>query len=110
MYEHLCVVSFKGLTEDQVLEALINNNVDVDDIELNGDEITVYGEPTALYSIKEAILSIAPKMEFDAEEIVMLPKEKVTLTGDNLELFNRVYSMLDEVEDVQMIYHNVNLD
>lgn len=110
MYEHLCVVSFKGLTEEQVLEALINNNVDADDIEVNGDEITIYGEPTALYNIKEAILSIAPTMEFDADEIVMLPKEKITLEGENLELFNRLYSMLDEVEDVQMIYHNVNLE
>ena len=39
----------------------------------------------------------------------MIPKEKITLTGDDLELFNRMINMFEEVEDVKEVYHNVVL-
>lgn len=109
MYEHLSIVRFKGLSEDQVLETLINNNIDIDDMENDGESITVYGLPTDLYNIKEALLQVKSDLEFEVEEITMLPKEKVTLTGEDLELFQRMYDMLDEIEDAQNIYHNVAL-
>ena len=40
----------------------------------------------------------------------MYPKEKVTLEGEDKELFLRLYNLLDEIEDVTDIYHNVELD
>lgn len=109
MYDHLSIVSFKGLTEEAVLEALINNNVDATDIEDEDGLITIYGDPTDLYSIKEAILSVLPNVEFEVEEIAMLPKEKVTLAGEDLEHFQRLMGFLEELDDVQHIYHNVEL-
>lgn len=109
MYEHLSIVSFKGLNEEQTLEALINNNVDIIDMEESDGAITIYGQATDLYNIKEAILSVLPNVEFDVEEITMLPKEKVTLEGEDLEHLQRLLTMLDDVEDVQQVYHNVNL-
>ena len=108
-YEHLCVVSFKGLDEEATMDALIENDVDVDDIEMDEESIVVYGKPQDLYSIKEAIISKLPDVDFDIDEITYIPKEKVTLTGEDLELFNRVLTMLDEVEDVQHVYHNVEM-
>ena len=38
-----------------------------------------------------------------------LPKETITLIGDDLEVFNKMLAMLDEIEDVQNVYHNVEL-
>ena len=43
------------------------------------------------------------------DEITYIAKDKITLQGDDLELFNRVLTMLDDVEDVQHVYHNVEL-
>ena len=40
----------------------------------------------------------------------MLPKEKVTLEGEDKETFEKMLNMLDEVEDVQNVYHNVNIE
>ena len=74
MYEHLCIVRFKGLTEETVLDALINNEVDVVDIEVDNDNITIYGEPQDLYKIKEVINSLLPNIEFEVDEIAMIPK------------------------------------
>ena len=39
----------------------------------------------------------------------MLPKDKIELTGEDLEIFNRLLTMLDDVEDVNKVYHNVIL-
>jgi transcriptional/translational regulatory protein YebC/TACO1 len=109
MYDHLCIVSFKGLDEETALEALIEGGVDVIDIESDNGETVIYGNPNDLNKIKEVITTKLPKVEFDLDEITMLPKEKVTLTGDDLETFQRMLSFLDEIEDVQNVYHNVEL-
>ena len=39
----------------------------------------------------------------------MLPKDTVNLEGDDKELFEKLLKMLDDVEDVQNVYHNVNM-
>lgn len=109
MYDHLCIVGFKGLSEEDAINALIENDVDIDDIETNGDKVVIYGNPQDLFKIKEAITKVLPNVEFDIDEISMLPKEKVTLTGEDLEVFNKMLTMLDEIEDVQNVYHNVEL-
>ncbi len=109
MYDHLCLVSFKGLSEEEALDALLEASVDVVDIETDNDEVVVYGEPNDLNNIKEAIMAKLPDVSFDLDEISMFPKEKVTLTGEDKETFERMLSLLDEVEDVQHVYHNVEL-
>ena len=109
MYDHLCIVSFKGLDEEETIEALIENDVDITDIETEDGETIVYGAPSDLFKIKDAISKKLPNVEFDMDEITMIPKEKVTLTGEDLDTFNKLITMLDDIEDVQHVYHNVEL-
>lgn len=108
-YDHICIVSFKGLDEEATMDALIENDVDVDDIELEDDNVVIYGKPQDLYAIKESINAKIPNIEFDMDEITYIPKEKVTLNDEDLELFNRAITLLDDVEDVQNVYHNVEI-
>ena len=109
MYDNLCIVGFKGLTEEEVMDALINNDVDITDMEDEDGTIMIYGEPTLLNKIKEAIISVK-EVTFDIDEIAMLPKDKIKLTGEDLEVFNKLVTMLDEVDDVNHVYHNVELE
>lgn len=109
-YDHLCVVGFKGLSDEETMEVLIDNDVDVIDIELDQDLVVVYGDPQNLNSIKEAILTKLPDVEFELDEITYIAKEKVSLSGDDKEIFDRVITLLDDVEDVQNVYHNVLTD
>jgi YebC/PmpR family DNA-binding regulatory protein len=109
MYDDLCVLSFKGLTEDETLEALINGEVDAE-IEVEDDTITLYGNPQDLFKIKNAILNYKDSIVFDIDEITTMPKEKVKLVGEDLEQFKRMLTLLDDVEDVQDVYHNVELE
>ena len=109
MYDNLCTVGFSGLTEDEIMNALIENDIDFVDMENNEGNTLIYGNPNDLYKIKEAITSVKPDIEFTIDEISMLPKDRITLTGEDLEIFNKLIGMLDEVDDVQNVYHNVEL-
>ena len=107
-YDNICIVSFAGLTTEQVMDSLIEKNIDVIDI-IEDDLITVYGNPQDLFQIKEAILSINPKIEFETDEITMVPKDTITLTGEDKENFDKLTTMLEEIDDVKNIYHNVEV-
>ncbi len=109
MYDHQCVISFKGLDEEEALEALIEAGIDIDDIETDNGETIIYGKPSDLFNIKEAITKKLNDVTFDIDEITYIAKDKVTLTGEDLETFKKLLTMLDEVEDVQTVYHNVEL-
>ena len=108
-YDHLCIVGFKGLTEEETMDALIEKGADFVDMELDDDMIIVYGNPQNLYQIKDAITSRLSGVEFDIDEISYIPKEKITLSADDKVIFERILTLLDDVEDVQNVYHNVEM-
>ena len=105
MYDNLCVVSFKGLDEETVMDQLIEDDIDIEE-----DTITIYGNPSDLFRIKECISKLNSNIVFDLDEFVTLAKEKVTLTGEDLETFNKLLVLLDDIADVQNVYHNVLME
>lgn len=105
MYEHLSVVRIEGLDEMTVMETLINADIDAD-IEAD-DGITIYGAPEDLFRIKEALKEIKNDINFIVEEITYLPKDKVELAEEDMKQFTKMVEMLDEVDDVSNVYHNV---
>ena len=57
---------------------------------------------------KDCIEKIEPNVEYELDEVGMFPKNKVDLNAEDLETFDKLYNMLDEIDDVTDIYHNVN--
>lgn len=107
-YDNLGVLSFKYDDEDTMLDTLISADVDVNDIEVEDGEMTVYVAPTDLHKAQEAIDNLIPDCEYSVCAIKMLPQEYVTLEDEHdKEMWNRLLTLLDEVEDVQEVYHNV---
>ena len=109
MYDNLCIVGFNGMTEEEVMDALIENDIDFIDLEVENNHVMIYGDPKDLFKIKDAITKKIPNVDFDVDEISLLPKERITLEGEDLEIFNKLLALLDDVDDVQNVYHNVNL-
>ena len=109
MYEHLSVVVVKDMKEDEALEALLSNDVDAKEISEEDGNVSIYGEPDSLYKIKDAILSVNPEADFILDEVTYLSSDMVTLSGEDKENFEKMINMLDDIEDVQKVYHNVNL-
>ena len=110
-YDNVGLFSFPYDDEETMLDALVMADVDVVDIECEDGDMTITVDPTDFHKAKEAIDELAPDVEFSACEITMLPQEYVTLTTDEeKESWNRLLTMLDDCDDVQKVYHNVQSD
>lgn len=108
-FDHLAVLSFKGDNEDQVLEAMLNADINVDDIECKNGQITVFVPPAEFFKAKGALLEALPQTELEVQEITFLPQTSKTLSAEELPMFTKLIDMLNECDDVQDVYHNVTL-
>ncbi len=106
-YEHVGVLSFEYDNEEEILEALVLNDVELNDIELEDGFMTVTVDPSHLHKAKDSIEEAIGEQKFDVLEISYIPFEYVSLEDDQIKDFQKLMSMLDEVEDVQNVYHNV---
>ena len=106
-YENLAIFSVKGVSEEEVLDAVLNEGADIKDIETEEDEVIITADAKEYNNIKKALTN--NNYEIDLDEVSMVALDKVTLEGEDLELFNKLLNMLDEIEDVQNVYHNVEL-
>jgi transcriptional/translational regulatory protein YebC/TACO1 len=68
--------------------------------------VTIYGEPSEYANIKQALNEA--NLEIQQEEITFLPLQTVEVTGEDLQKFERLVDGLDELDDVQHVYHNAN--
>lgn len=107
-YDHYAIVAFKGMDEESVLELLLDNDIEISDIEKEDDMVVVYGNPKDFYAIKDAIQDKLPDVDFEIDQISYLAKDKISLESEDKEIFDRLLSMLEEAEDVQNVYHNVD--
>lgn len=109
-YQRLSVVSLTGASEEEVLEALLEKDVSFNDIETDEDMVTIYGEFEDLYDIKTAIEEVfGSKIKIEAYETAWISNGKVTLEGEEKMLFERLVTLLEDDDDVQNVYHNVDL-
>lgn len=106
-YEHVGLLSIAYEDEEAMMDALIMAEVELKDIEVEDGQMTITVEPTDLNKAQEAISDFIPDVNFDILEDTMLPNEYVTLQGEDLKLFQRLVNLLDDVDDVQQVYHNV---
>ncbi len=108
-FDHLAVISFKGDSEEKVIEALFAADVAVEDVESKDGAITVFIPPAEFYKAKTAVLEAMPGVELDVQEITFLPQATKTLAAEELATFEKFLQTLDENEDVQEVYHNIAL-
>ncbi len=97
-----------GQSQSSVEEQLILGDVDVQQINAQGDQLEVLVNPTSFAQAKKVLESMGVS-SFIVSEITLLPNEMMTLQGENLQLFKQLLDVLDELQDVQNVYHNVEL-
>ena len=109
-YEHLGILAFKYDNEEKILDTLLNAGIDLIDIENENGEITLTLHPGDMNKAKDELEKIIPNIDYEIDEVGMYPKEKITLTVEDQEVFDKLYKLLDDLEDVSEIYTNVNID
>ena len=101
------VFSFKGANRDEVEENLILSDVDVREVTEEDGIVEVLVEPAAFGQAREVLSDMGIK-EFDVAEITFLPNDPITLTDpEDKRKYDELCDMLDELQDVQNVYTNV---
>lgn len=99
------VISFIGNNRDEVEEALVVADIDVNEVVQDEELIIVYVASSAFQQAKDCLKEIGIS-DFETCEISMIPNEYVTLTGEEAQKMHNLLDALDEAEDVQAVYHN----
>ena len=101
------VFSFKGNNRDEVEETLILGDVDVREVTEEDGNIEVLVEPSAFAKAREALDAMGIK-DFEVAEIQYLPNDYIEISDpEDKRKFDELCDMLDELQDVQNVYHNV---
>lgn len=108
-FDHVAVISYKGDNEDQALEAMLNADVNVEDVECKEGHVTIFAPPSEFYKAKTALQAAIPGVELEVQEITFLPQSLKAISADDLPMFEKFIGMLHECDDVQNIYHNAEL-
>jgi YebC/PmpR family DNA-binding regulatory protein len=108
-YDHLGMLGLKTDKGEELFEKLLDAGINIVDFEDEDGYVLMSVAPSEFNTLKSEVEKIIPNPDYDVDEIGMYAKNKVTLEGEDLELFKRLYNLLDEIEDVTDIYHNVNL-
>ncbi|MCG6938585.1 MAG: YebC/PmpR family DNA-binding transcriptional regulator [Gammaproteobacteria bacterium] len=108
MFDHSCIFVFQGEDEDEeaVLETLLLADVDVTDIESEDGKITVFAPHTDYFKAKNALTDKFGEIDFEVDEIQFLPKGSTQITGEDVVMFNKFLDMLNDLDDVQNVYHD----
>lgn len=107
LFERRSVLGVSNLTEEEVLEVLIDNDLDILDIENEAGQIGIIAMVNLHHEIREALIKRYQEVEFDVDEITWLPLAYQNLTEEENEAFVKLQELLDEVDDIQNVYHNI---
>ncbi len=108
-YDNLTIMSFKSDKEEEILMALLDAAIEPVEFETENGYLNISVKYADNYKAKEVIEKIVPNVDYEVDESGWYAKDMVTLEGEDLEIFNKLYGLLDDIEDVTDIYHNVEL-
>ncbi|MCA0754267.1 YebC/PmpR family DNA-binding transcriptional regulator [Paenibacillus sp. N4] len=109
MFDSTAVIGVSGKTVDEVIEILLEADVDVKDVLEEDETVMVYAEPDQFHAVQEAFKQVGIT-EFTVAELTMLAQNYVTLPEESIAQFEKLIDALEDLEDVQQVYHNVEFE
>lgn len=106
-FEPLGVLNFKGAGKSDVEEALIMGDVDVREVTENDGDIQVLVATNDLEKAKDCLKDLGIE-DYDRAELLMWPNEWIEVDEESLAQLKGMLEQLDECEDVQNVYTNVD--
>lgn len=109
-YDYLGILMFKSESSEELFESLLMEGIEIIDFEDEDGYITISCKPNDHNKVKDVVEKIIPNVDYEVDSVGMFAKEKTTLNEEDKQVFDKLYNMLDEIDDVVEIYHNVNID
>lgn len=106
MFDATAVIGIEDKSMDDVMEILLEADVDIRDIVEEDEMVMVYADPEQFHAVQEAFKK-AGVSEFSIAELTMLAQNNVSLSDEAQIQFDKLIDALEDLEDVQQVYHNV---
>ena len=111
MFDHLTILRFGGHDEEAVLDTLLMSDVDVIDIENEDGMLTVFAPHTESFKAKNALSEAFGEIDYEVDEVQFIAQNTAPLgNDDDRAMFERFMDMLNDLDDVQNIYHSVETE
>ncbi|WP_214795291.1 MULTISPECIES: YebC/PmpR family DNA-binding transcriptional regulator [unclassified Exiguobacterium] len=108
MFDATAVIGVNQMSADDVLELMMEHDLDVRDVIEEDETVIVYAEPEAFHAVQTAFKAAGVE-EFAVAELTMLPQNEVSLDDESKEQFEKLIDVLEDLEDVRQVYHNVDM-
>jgi len=95
----------EGVDADELM--LIALDLGAKDVQEFDDEIEIYIDPNDCQTVREGLEGAG--YEVVASNVDLIASNYVDLDANQLVSFNKLVATLEELDDVQNVYHNVNL-
>ncbi|SDM79388.1 DNA-binding regulatory protein, YebC/PmpR family [Paenibacillus sp. yr247] len=106
MFDATAVIGIEDKSIDEIMEILLEADVDIRDIVEEDDIVMVYADPEQFHAVQESFKK-AGITDFSIAELTMLAQNNVTLPEEGQAQFDKLIDALEDLEDVQQVYHNV---
>ncbi len=93
------------LDEDTMMEIALESGAD--DVIVSDDVYEIITQPGDFSNVRKYLEEKG--IEFAEADIQMVPNDKIELNADQLVTFNKMLDAFEDNDDVQDVYHNVNL-
>ncbi|SNX52666.1 YebC/PmpR family DNA-binding transcriptional regulator [Thermoanaerobacterium sp. RBIITD] len=95
----------ENIDEDEL--AMLVIDAGADDFSSDGDEYEILTDPANFQAVKDALKNAG--YELSSAEVTMIPQNTVKLNDSDYERFERFIEKIEENDDVQEVYHNVDV-
>ena len=100
------IIFAPGTDEDQVMEVALEAGAE-DVVTDEEGAIEVLTAPNEFESVKNALE--AAGLQAEVAEVTMRPENTIELTGEDAERMQKLLDVLEDLDDVQEVYHNADL-
>ena len=109
LYDQYGQFVFKYDNLETVMERLFDAEIEVEELEQEAEYINVLVQPHHFGLTRQALDGLLGEdYEYEVNEIGMFPQALTKIEDPaDLEVFKKLVDMLEEVDDVQKVYHNV---
>ena len=106
MFDYYAVFTFQGMSDEEAFEAVAE--YDVVDVFSEDGYTTVYANSSDYQGVRDALVAAKPDLTFVEDVVTYVPQNTVTLNDQKeIDQFNRLRTMLDDIDDVQDLFHNI---
>ena len=99
------ILENKGIDEEKLIDMCLE--AEAEDVINDGDVFQIITSPSDFAKVKEALEGQG--LNFISAEVTMIPQSTIDLSESQFPTFEKLLDTLEDLDDVQDVYHNVNL-